>query len=71
MTPLERLAAIKASSILQRTTMTNVAKSCGVWYNHFWLVVRGQRVGSRVLRAKIAAVIGRHADDVFPARTEE
>lgn len=66
MTPLERLAAIKAAVVLQQTTMGAVAQECGVSYNHFYLVIRGQRVGSQVLEAQIAAVVGRPVREVFP-----
>lgn len=68
MNPLERLAAIKAAVVLQQTTMGAVARECGVSYNHFWLVLRGDRVGSRALKEKIAAVIGHPVEAVFPLR---
>ena len=70
MTPLERLAAVKASAVLQETTMTAAAKACGVSYNHFWLVIRGERVGSRVLEEKIASFIGLPVDEVFSPRRD-
>lgn len=68
MTPLERLAAVKAAAVLQETTMGALAKSCAVSYNHFWLVVRGERVGSQALEERIAAVIGRPVREVFTPR---
>jgi len=68
MTPLERLAAVKAAAVLHETTMTSAAKECGVSYYHFWLVVRGERVGSRALEAKIAAFVGLPVNEVFSPR---
>lgn len=68
MTPLERLAALKAAAVLKETTMGALAKSCEVSYNHFSLVVRGERIGSRGLETKIAEFIGRPVEDVFAPR---
>ena len=68
MTSLERLAAVKASAVLRQTTMTAAAKACGVSYNHFWLVIRGERVGSRVLEEKIARFVGHPVGVVFSRR---
>ena len=50
--------------------MTAAAKACGVSYNHFWLVIRGERVGSRVLEEKIASFIGLPVDEVFSPRRD-
>jgi hypothetical protein len=71
MTALERLAALKAAVVLRQTTMGATAKACGVSYNHFWLVVGGRRVGSSGLQAKIAAVIGRSVNEVFPPNSRQ
>lgn len=71
MTPLERLAAVKASAVLQETTMTSAAKGCGVSYYHFWLVIRGERVGSRELNEKIANFVGLPVDEVFTPRRDD
>lgn len=68
MTPLERLAAVKAAAVLHETTMTSAAKECGVSYYHFWLVIRGERVGSRMLEEKIAAFVSLPVDEVFSPR---
>ncbi len=66
MTPLERLAAVKAAVVLRQTTMTKVAQECAVSYNHWWLVLHGKRNGSVALKSKIARLIERPVGDVFP-----
>jgi hypothetical protein len=68
MTPLERLAALKAAAVLQQTTLTTFAASCKVSYNHFSLVVKGARIGSSEVEQRIAALIGEPVARVFPSR---
>jgi len=68
MSALERLAAVKATAVLRRTTLGDLARSLGVSYNHFFLVVRGGRLGSERLENGIAAFLGRPRNAVFPAR---
>jgi len=66
--PLERLAALKAAAVLQETTIGAVADSLGVSYNHLYLVIRGDRIGSVPLEEGIAAFINQPVSRVFPPR---
>ena len=68
MTPLERLAALKAAAVLQEMMLGSFAASCNVFYNHFSLVVKGERIGSSEVEHRIAAFIGEPVARVFPSR---
>jgi len=67
MTPLQRKAAFRSAVTLKRMTMSAAAASLGVSYNHLMLVLAGERLGSKALKAKIAALFEAQVSDVFAA----
>ena len=69
LTSLQRQPELKAAAVMARTTLSVFADQCCASYNHFSLVVNGERVGSIALEERIATLLDRPRAFVFPTRT--
>lgn len=65
LTDIERLAEFKKAIALAQTTTLLSAKTLGVSYNHLFLVLKGERLGSEALERRIAEFLSLPVAVVF------